>query len=60
MISVAINGCQSIREAITGLLANAPQIGHLGLDCVIRRSTFSDANKRRSSDVFDKIYMKRP
>jgi uncharacterized protein DUF4372 len=52
MMFVALNGYQSIREAITGLLANAHKLGHLGLDYVIRRSTFSDANKRRSSDVF--------
>ena len=58
MVFVALNGYQSIREVITGLLANAHKIGHLGLDYVIRRSTFSDANKRRSSNVFGKIYMK--
>lgn len=58
MMFVSLNGYQSIREAMTGLLANAHKIGHLGLDYIIRRSTFSDANKRRSSDVFGKIYMK--
>ena len=57
MMFVALNGYQSIREAITGLLANAHKLGHLGLDYVIRRSTFSDANKRRPSDVFGQIYM---
>lgn len=57
MMFVALNGYQSIREAITGLLANAHKLGHLGLDYVIRRSTFSDANKRRSSSVFGEIYM---
>ena len=57
MIFVALNGYQSIREVITGLLANAHKLGHLGLDYVIRRSTFSDANKRRPSEVFGKIYM---
>ena len=57
MMFVALNGYQSIREAITGLLANAHKLGHLGLDYVIRRSPFSDANKKRSSDVFGQIYM---
>jgi len=57
MVFVALNGYQSIREAITGLLANAHKLGHLGLDYVIRRSTFSDANKRRPSEVFGQIYM---
>lgn len=57
MMFVSLNGYQSIREAITGLLANAHKLGHLGLDYVIGRSTFSDANKRRSSKVFGQIYM---
>jgi len=57
MMFVSLNGYQSIREAITGFLANAHKLGHLGLDYVIRRSTFSDANKRRTSDVFGQIYM---
>ena len=56
MMFVALNGYQSIREAITGFLANAHKLGHLGLDYVIRRSTFSDANKRRPSELFGKIY----
>ncbi|GAH49233.1 unnamed protein product [marine sediment metagenome] len=54
---VALNGYQSICEAIKGLLANAHKLSHLGLDYVARRSTFSDANKRRPGEVFDKIYM---
>jgi len=57
MMFVALNGYQSIREAITGLLANAHKLGHLGLDYVVRRSTFSDANKNRPSEVFGEIYM---
>ncbi len=57
MMFVALNGYQSIREAITGFLANAHKLGHLGLDYVIRRSTFSDANKRRPSEVFGQIYL---
>jgi len=58
MMFISLNGYHSIREAMAGLLANAHKIGHLGLDYIIRRSTFSDANKRRSSDVFGMIYMK--
>ena len=37
MMFVSLNGCQSIREAITGLLANGHKLGHLGLDYVIGR-----------------------
>jgi len=66
MMFVALNGYQSIRETIIGLLANAHKPGHLGLNYVVRRSTFSDANKRRPSEVnlpkgliitFDKAYV---
>ena len=57
MLFVTLNGYQSIRETIIGLLANAHKLGHLGLNYVVRRSTFSDANKRRPSEVFGQIYM---
>ena len=57
MIFIAFEGYHSIREAILGLLANAHKLSHLGLSYVIRRSTFSEANQRRSSKVFGDIYM---
>jgi hypothetical protein len=38
-------------------LANAHKLSHLGLSYLVRRSTFSEANKRRSSKVFEDIYM---
>jgi len=57
MLFIAFEGFHSIREAILGLLANAHKLSHLGLSYVIKRSTFSDANKRRSSKVFGEIYM---
>ena len=38
-----------------GLLANAHKLSHLGLSYVVRRSTFSEANQRRSSKVFGDI-----
>lgn len=57
MLFVAIEGYQSIREAILGLLANAHRLSHLGVNYIVRRSTFSEANSRRSSKVFAEIYM---
>lgn len=57
MLFVTLEGYQSIREVITGLLASAHKLYHLGLSYIIRRSTFSDANTRRSSKVFGDIYM---
>jgi hypothetical protein len=57
MLFVAFEGYHSIREVIIGLLANAHKLGHLGLSYLVKRSTFSEANLRRSSKVFGDIYM---
>jgi hypothetical protein len=57
MLFIAFEGYHSIREAVLGLLANAHKLPHLGLSYVVRRSTFSEANERRSSNVFGDIYM---
>lgn len=57
MLFVALEGYNSIREVILGLLANAHKLSHLGLSYLVKRSTFSEANKRRSSKVFEDIYM---
>ena len=57
MLFVTLEGYHSIREAILGLLANAHKLSHLGLSYLVRRSTFSEANQRRSSEVFEDIYM---
>lgn len=57
MLFVAFEGYHSIREVILGLLSNAHKLSHLGLAYLVRRSTFSEANQRRSSKVFGDIYM---
>lgn len=57
MLFVAFEGYHSIREVILGLLSNAHKLSHLGLSYLVRRSTFSEANQRRSSKVFGDIYM---
>ena len=56
MLFVALESYDSIREVVVGLLANAHKLSHLGLSYVVKRSTFSDANERRSSKVFADIY----
>jgi len=58
MLYLVLEGCTSIREVTTGLLACCTKLFHLGLDYSPKRSTFSDANKKRSSNVFRVIYMK--
>ena len=57
MLFAAFEGYQSIREVIWGLLGEAHKMAHLGLNYIVKRSTFSEANKRRSSEVFGEIYM---
>jgi len=57
MLFVVFEGYHSIREVILGLLANSHKLSHLGLSYLVRRSTFSEANHRRSSEVFGEIYM---
>ena len=49
------NQCSSLREVSTGLLAWEQRISHLGMKHYPRRSTISDANKRRTAEVFEKI-----
>lgn len=48
--------CSSLRELSTGLQANAHRLKHLGLKTSPRRSTISDANKRRSAIFFEELY----
>lgn len=57
MLYTIFNRCTSIREVVTGLLACHSKLHHLGMNYSIRKSTLSDANRRRTSDVFEAIYM---
>jgi len=52
MLYLAFEGCTSIREVTAGLLACATRLIHLGLDYCPKRSTLSDANRKRMSNVF--------
>jgi hypothetical protein len=58
MLYSIFNQCTSLREVTTGLLAWDHRIQHLGINSHPRRSTIADANKVRSPEVFEKIYMK--
>jgi hypothetical protein len=48
--------CTSLRELTTGLQANALRLNHLGLKHTPRRSTLSDANRRRSDNFFAEVF----
>ena len=56
MLYAIFNQCTSLREVTTGLLAWDQRIHHLGMESHPRRSTISDANKKRTAEVFEKIY----
>jgi hypothetical protein len=58
MLYAIFNQCTSLREVTTGLLGWEQRIHHLGLKAHPRRSTISDANNKRSPEVFEKIYLK--
>ena len=57
MLFVVFEGYSSLRETILGLLANSHKLSHLGLSYLVKRSTLSEANQHRSSNVFGDIYM---
>lgn len=57
MLFTALEGYSSIREVIVGLFANAHKLSHLGLSYIVKRSTLSEANARRSSKLFGEVYM---
>lgn len=48
--------CSSLRELTTGMQASSTRLHHLGLRSVPRRSTLSDANKRRKEEFFADLY----
>lgn len=56
MIFTVISSCSSLREVTSIMLACEGKINHLGLKYFPKRSTLSDANRRKSSEVFADIY----
>lgn len=56
MIYVVLSGCSSLREITSIILACEGKINHLGIKYFPKRSTISDANRKRSSKVFSEIY----
>lgn len=56
MLFAVLMRYDSLRETIIGLMAEAQKLQHLGINYLVRRSTLSDANNRRSSSFFAEIY----
>jgi Domain of unknown function (DUF4372)/Transposase DDE domain len=58
LLYTIFNNCNSLREVTTGMLACEQRLSHLGLNYYPRRSTIADANKRRSAEIFESIYLR--
>lgn len=56
MLYSVISGCNSLREITGIMLACEGRINHLGIKSFPKRSTLSDANRKRISAVFGEIY----
>jgi hypothetical protein len=53
-----LSRCNSLREICAGMLLCEGKLNHIGLQKVIPKSTLADANRDRSSDVFELVYYK--
>ena len=56
MLYTVYQHCTSLREVATGLQACEGRLQSIGHTDFVRRSTLADANIRRSSEVFEKIF----
>lgn len=56
MLYVCYEHCTSLREVVTGMRACEGKLQSLHLKSLPARSTFSEANQRRSFEVFESIY----
>jgi len=56
MIYTVLSSCTTLREIEGIMLACEGKINHIGLQCFPKRSTISDANRKRNSKVFSDIY----
>ena len=56
MLFAVFKHFDSLREVEIGMQAEAHKFTHLGLDYMVRRSTLSEANRRRPSAFFAGVY----
>ena len=57
MLYACFQNCTSLREITSGIRACEGRLACLGVRHLPTRSTFSDANKKRSYEVFESIYL---
>jgi len=58
MLYCIMNNCTSLREVTQGIAAYGDKLNHLGITYTPPRSTFSEANGRRSEEFFGAVYAK--
>ena len=56
MLYAVIMRFDSLREIETAMTAEVNKLQHVGIKAVAKRSTISDANSRRSEEIFGEIY----
>ena len=56
MLYAQLGQFDSLRELELGFLSAASRMNHFGMDYMVRRSTLSDANARRSPEYFQAVY----
>jgi hypothetical protein len=56
MLFSTFSRCSGLRELESGLYGFSARLGSTGLTHIAPKSTLADANKRRSSDVFEAIF----
>ena len=56
MLYGVTSGCNSLRELCSGIVSYGDKIGHCKFEYAPKRSTLSDANKRRTWNVFEAVY----
>lgn len=57
MLYCCYQHCTSLREVVSGMAACEGRLQSAGISHLPARSTLSDANKRRSYEVFEEIYL---
>jgi hypothetical protein len=57
MLFSCFGNCSSLREVVTGMRALEGRLSSSGIKHLPARSTFSEANERRNSQVFEDIYL---
>ena len=56
MLFGILTRCDSAREICDGMAALGGKLNHLGMDCAPAKSTFGDALRDRTCDIFEQFY----